>query len=140
MTHAITIELPDGLYTQLEKTATLSRQPIDKIIAQSLTHSLPPVLRDIPPQYQADVFPLLEMDLAGLLAETKRNFPSDQWEEYESLLDKQKQTVLSSAEIARLDSLRYEADLLTLRKGYAAVLLKRRGYKVPRLAEKQTVL
>ena len=140
MTQAITIELPDGLYTQLEKTATLSRQPIDKIIAQSLAHSLPPLLRDIPPQYQADVFPLLEMDLAGLLAETKRNFPSDKWEEYESLLDKKKQTVLSSAEVARLDSLRYEADLLTLRKGYAAVLLKRRGYQVPRLAEKQTVL
>lgn len=140
MTQAITIELPDGLYTQLEKTAALSRQPIDKIIAQSLAHSLPPVLQDIPPQYQADVFPLLEMDLAGLLAETKRNFPADQWAEYESLLDKQKQTALSSAEIARLDSLRYEADLLTLRKGYAAVLLKRRGYQAPRLAEKQTVL
>ena len=140
MTHAITIELPDGLYMQLEKTATISRQPIDKIIAQSLTHSLPPLLRDIPPQYQADVFPLLEMDLAGLLAETKRNFPADQWEEYESLLDKKKQTTLSSADVARLDSLRYEADLLTLRKGYAAVLLKRRGYQVPRLAEKQTVL
>ncbi len=140
MTQAITIELPDGLYTQLEKTATLSRQPIDKIIAQSLAHSLPPLLRDIPPQYQADVFPLLEMDLAGLLAETKRNFPSDKWEEYESLLDKKKQTALSSAEVARLDSLRYEADLLTLRKGYAAVLLKRRGYQSPRLNEKRTAL
>ncbi|MBI3959679.1 MAG: hypothetical protein HY328_12795 [Chloroflexi bacterium] len=139
MTQAITIELPDGLYTQLEKTAALSRQPIDKIIAQSLAHSLPPVLQDIPPQYQADVFPLLEMDLAGLLAETERNFPSDKWEEYESLLDKKKQTALSSAEVARLDSLRYEADLLTLRKGYAAVLLKRRGYQAPPLTGKRTV-
>lgn len=32
-----------------------------------------------------------------------------------------------------LDRLRWEADILTLRKGYAAVLLKRRGYQLPSL-------
>ena len=139
MPQAITIELPEGLYAQLEQTAALSHQPIDKIIAQSLAHSLPPVLQDIPSQYQADVFPLLEMDVVGLLAEAKRNFSMEKWEEYQFLLDKKKQKHLSPTEMARLDSLRYEADLLTLRKGYAAVLLKRRGYQAPRLTDHQTV-
>jgi len=139
MTQAITIELPESLYVQLEQTATLSHQSIDKIIAQSLTHSLPPVLQDIPPQYQADVFPLLEMDVIGLQAEAQRSFPTHKWEEYHALLDKKKEEELSKTEISRLVSLRYEADLLTLRKGYAAVLLKRRGYRVPQLTAKQTV-
>lgn len=135
MAQAITIELPDSLYAQLERTAALSHQPIDTIVAQSLAHSLPPVLQDVPPQYQADVFPLLEMDAVDLMLEAKRNFPAEKWAEYQALLDKKKQKPLTSAETARLDSLRYEADLLTLRKGYAVVLLKRRGYQSPRVAD-----
>ena len=127
MTQAITIELPDGLYTQLEKTAALSHQPIDKIIAQSLAHSLPPILQEIPPQYQADFFPILEMDVVGLQAEAQSVFPAHKWEEYQALLDKKREDGLSKTETSRLDSLRYEADLLTLRKGYAAVLLSRIG-------------
>jgi len=139
MTQAITIELPESLYAQLKQTATLSHQPIDKIIAQSLSHSLPPVLQDIPPEYQADVFPLLAMDVVGLLAETKRNFPAEKWDEYQTLLDKKREGSLTQAETTHLDSLRYEADLLTLRKGYAAVLLKRRGYQPPHMADRKTV-
>ena len=140
MTQAITIELPESLYVQLEQTATLSHQSIDKIIAQSLTHSLPPVLQEIPPQYQADVFPVLEMDVIGLQAEAQSAFPTHKWEEYQALLDKKREGGLSPMETSRLDSLRYEADLLTLRKGYAAVLLKRRGYQTLRLPDNQTVL
>jgi hypothetical protein len=34
-----------------------------------------------------------------------------------------------------LDDLRREADALTFRKGYAAVLLKRRGYSLPTVEE-----
>lgn len=128
MTQAITIELPESLYVQLEQTATLSHQSIDKIIAQSLTHSLPPVLQEIPSQYQADVFPVLEMGVAGLQAEAQSTFPAHKWKEYQALLDKKRDGRLSPTETSRLDSLRHEADLLTLRKGYAAVLLKGHGY------------
>ena len=131
MTQAVTVKLPDGLYSQLKRTAELSRQPIEVIIEQSLAHSLPPLLNDIPAEYQADVYPLLEMDTAALQREVNRVFPAGRWAEYEGLLEKKKEGVLTGEEETRLDALRHEADVLTLRKGYAAVLLKRRGYYVP---------
>ncbi|MCA9998897.1 MAG: hypothetical protein KDE56_24205, partial [Anaerolineales bacterium] len=99
----------------------------------SLAHSLPPLLEDIPLIYQADVYPLLQMNRAQLQTEAQQTFPPEQWEKYEYLLAKKKETPLTPDEQAMLDRLRWEADILTLRKGYAAVLLKRRGYQLPSL-------
>lgn len=127
MTQAITINLSDRLYRQLQRTAELSHQPLEIIIAQSLAHSLPPLLEDIPSEYQPDVYPLLQMSKADLQREAERIFPAERWNEYEALLDKRKTTTLTAEETARLDILRREADVLTFRKGYAAVLLKGRG-------------
>ena len=138
MTQAITIHLPDTLYTQLERAAELSHRPIDVIIAQSLAHSISPLLEEIPQEYQRDVYPLLEMSEEELQTEARRIFPVDRWVEYESLLEKKKEGSLSADEKRRLALLRREADLLMLRKGYAALLLKRRGSIPPALDELPT--
>jgi len=129
MAQAITVKLPDDVYWQLTKTAELSDLPVDLIIEQSLQHSLPPLLKEVPPEYQAEVFPLLQMDTAALQAEVKQTYDADQWAEYDRLLAKKK-TGLTAREEKRLTELRRKADILMLRKGYAAVLLKRRGYAV----------
>ncbi len=131
MPHAITVELSEQMYDKLRRTAELSHQPLDTIVEQSLAHSLSPLLDDIPPAYQEDVYPLLQMSVAELCNEARRRFPAERWEEYEALLEKKKTTTLSAEQQTRLDALRREADVLTFRKGYAAVLLKRRGYQVP---------
>lgn len=131
----ITVEMTDTLYQQLWRASELTRQPIGALVVQSLTHSLPPLLEDIPEEYQADVYPLLAMSDAELQAEARKRFSADQWAEYETLLSKKKLASLSTNEGERLDTLRRAADVLTLRKGYAAVLLKRRGYQLPTLAE-----
>lgn len=131
MSHVINVTLPDTLYRQLKRTAELSHQPIETIIASSLAHSLPPLLEDIPPIYQTDVYPLLQMSSTQLQIEAQKTFPRDQWEKYEYLLAKKKETLLTPDEQLMLDKLHREADILTLRKGYAAVLLKRRGYQLP---------
>jgi hypothetical protein len=135
MTQAITINLPDSLYKQLQQAAKLSRQPLENIITQSLAHSLPPLLEDIPQAYQPDVYPLLQMSDAELQQETDRVFPPKRWAEYELLLNKKKSGPLTPEEQKRLDTLRREADVFTFRKGYAAVLLKRRGHYLPTLKE-----
>jgi hypothetical protein len=134
MAQAITVRLHDDVYQQLAKTAELSEQPIDLIIEQSLQHSLPPLLKEVPAEYQADVYPLLEMDTVALQNEVKQVLDADRWAEYDQLLAKKK-TGLSHREERRLEDLRREADILMLRKGYAAVLLKRRGYAVPSPAD-----
>lgn len=133
MSQKITINLPDPLYHKLTQAADLAQQPLDIIIAQSLDHTLSPLLEEIPPPYQADVYPLLEMDAGGLQQEVQRVFPLAEWTEYETLLAEKKIRPLDQIEQTRLDDLRYRADLLTLRKGYAALLLKRQGYTVPAL-------
>ncbi|MDL1910830.1 hypothetical protein FBQ81_09085 [Chloroflexi bacterium CFX6] len=135
MTQTINVRLPEPLYSQLKRAAELSRQPADVIIAQSLAHSLPPLLEEIPNQYQPDVFPLLKMNDAELKREMSRVLPPKHGAEYESLLDRKRSGALTSAEEKRLDALRREADVLTFRKGYAAVLLKRRGYRLPPIEE-----
>ena len=135
MTQTITLSLSDTLYRQLRRAAELFQQPAEAIIIQSLTHTLPPLLEEIPSQYQPDVYPLLQMSDAELQQEAYRTFPSARWTEYETLLDQKKTRPLTAEEGKRLNSLRREADTLMFRRGYAAVLLKRRGYCPPTLQE-----
>lgn len=135
MAHAITVELSDSLFAQLKRTAELTQRPLDLLVAQSLTQTITPLIEDIPTEYQRDVYPLLEMDEAALMAQTQAVFPTKQWAEYETLLAKKKEQPLTDIERARLDRLRRQADVLMLRKGYAALLLKRRGYRSPTIDE-----
>ena len=139
MAQAITIHIPDTLYDQLKRTAELSQRSIDTIVVHSLSHSIAPLLEDIPAEYQADVYPLLEMDEIALQAEVRRIFPTDRWSTYEALLEKKTEGRLTEKEKAKLDVLRREADILMFRKAYAAVLLKRRGSHPPSLHELPTV-
>lgn len=131
MTQTLTIELPKPLYKQLRRAAELAHESVVSVIQQSLTYSLPPLLDDIPLEYQADVYPLLQMNVEALQGEVQSIFPTDQWRIYESLLNKRKQTSLTESEQVELDKLQHEADVLMFRKGYAAVLLKRQGYHTP---------
>jgi hypothetical protein len=133
MSQSITINLSDELYSLLQRAAELAEQPVEVIVAQSLAHSLPPLLEDIPAAYQLDVYPLLTMTDAELTQELNRTFPSNGWIEYEDLLEEKKSRILTEQETKRLEKLRHEADVLALRKSYAAVLLKRRGQPVPAL-------
>lgn len=130
MSQAITINVSDALYQQLNRASALFRQPAEVIILDSLRHTLPPLFEDIPADYQDDVFPLLAMDDQQLLQESRRIFPSEHWQRYAFLLEASKQGELSSDDQQALQTLKREADVLTLRRAYASVLLKRRGYKV----------
>jgi len=135
MTHAITIQLSDTLFDQLQRTAELTQRPLDLLVTQSLTQTITPLMEDIPADYQRDVYPLLEMDEKALMTQTQAVFPAEQWAEYEALLAKKKEQPLTNLERARLDRLRRQADVLMLRKGYAALLLKRRGQRPPTVDE-----
>lgn len=89
--------------------------------------TLPPIFEDIPAGYQNDVFPLLAMNDQELLQESRRVFPLERWQNYESLLEQKKIGQLLSDDEQALQALKREADVLTFRRSYAAVLLKRRG-------------
>src|SRR5512137_2743660 len=93
--HTLTISLPDNLYRQLKRVADLARQPAETVIVQSLAHSLPSLVDEIPIQYQPDVYPLLSMSDDELERESQRIFPAERWAEYELLLDKKKAGALT---------------------------------------------
>lgn len=131
MSHSITIHISDMLYQQLRQAASLFHQPAEAIILSSLNHTLPPLLEEIPGEYQRDVFPLLAMNDDELQYESQRTFPPERWQEYEQLLGQKKMTALTRDEQRTLDKLRREADVMTFRRSYAAVLLKRRGHPLP---------
>lgn len=135
MSQTITIHLSENLYQHVKQAAELSHQATEAIIIQSLRHTLPPLLEDIPEQYQPDVYPLLQMNDVELRQESQRVFPTRRWTEYETLLDKKKTSTLTNEEEKRLATLRREADVFTFRRSYAAVLLKRQGYCLPTLQE-----
>ncbi|MBA3532088.1 MAG: hypothetical protein H0T73_09235 [Ardenticatenales bacterium] len=130
MPQIITVELSDEMYNYLERTAQLTHQPVNTIIEQSLAHSLSPLLEDIPLEYQVEVFPLLQMNDEALSAEAGQTFPPDRWGMYEALLARKQNAALPPNEQAQLDVLRREADVVTFRKAYAAVLLQQRGYRL----------
>ena len=98
MPQTMTINLSDTLYKQLKRAAQLSRQPTETIIIQSLTHTLPALLEEIPARYQSDVYPLLQMSDADLQREANRTFSSQRWAEYEALLDRKKTKPLTPEE------------------------------------------
>lgn len=135
MTHTLTIQLSETAFDRLQRAAEFTQQPVDMVVEQSLMRGLPSLLEEIPPAYQPDVSPLLRMSEAELRAEAQRRFPDERWAEYEQLLAQKRVSPLSASAQARLDLVRHEADVLTFRKGYAAVLLKRRGFSPPTLAE-----
>lgn len=135
MSQTITITLSEPLYEQLQRAAELSHQSTETIVAQSLAHTLPSLLEDIPIEYQPDVYPLLHMSDSDLQQELRRIFSAKQWAEYEALLNKKKTGTLMPDETERLERLRREADVFMFRRSYAAVLLKRRGYPLPSLSE-----
>jgi len=118
MEQTITITLPPHIYQQLTRAAELAHQPVDNIISQSLGHTLPPLMEDIPLEYQADVYPLLKMSVAELRQEIERVFASKRWGRYEWLLEKKKDRNLTTMEDDELNQLRHEADVLTLRQHF----------------------
>lgn len=130
MPHSITVELSELQFQHLQRASELTQQPIQSLVSQSISQNITPFLEDIPEQYQPDLLPLLQMAEAELYREAQATFPASKWNVYEQLLTKQKEQMLSTDERHMLDLLRREADILMLRKGYAALLLKRRGYQI----------
>jgi len=128
MAQAITINVSDTLYERLKKTASLFHRSAEAIILESLRHSLPTLFEEIPAECRDEMFPLLGMSDRELLEESRRTFPQDQWRIYESLLERKKNEGLNPDEEAALGKLRQQADALTFRRSYAAVLLQRRKY------------
>ena len=130
----VAIHVPEAIYRRLERLAALSGRPLESLVVQTLSSSLPPLPDDLSPVAR-DALVALERRSAAELQDTMRaTFPQDRYDQFVDLREKQRAGALTADERTALDRLQHEADLLPLRKAYAAVLLKWRGHRIPSLA------
>jgi hypothetical protein len=130
-----TIRVPESLYRRFERLSALKHQPIDVVIAQALSSSIPPLPDDLAPEWRDTLMSLEAMSDAELWDQTHATLPDAEYTQIEDLRDKRREGTLSPDEVQTLDDLLRATDLLTLRKAYAAVLLKWRGHRLPTLED-----
>jgi hypothetical protein len=134
-TETIEIHVPEGLYRRLERLAALTRRPLEGLILQTLSSSIPPLPDDLPPATRDALIAIEALSDEELVQVVRRTMPDDRYQRLSELREKRREDTLPEGETAELDHLLEEADLLTLTKAYAAVLLKLRGHKPAPLAE-----
>jgi hypothetical protein len=130
-TASITLEIPETLYQRFVKTANATKRPLEEIILQVLEVGSPPILDDIPEQYRAELTDLDELEDQNLWEIATKRKTSKDLENYDRLLARSKENLLTAKEQLELTKLRQESELFMLRKAHAAALLHWRGYKIP---------
>lgn len=130
----VAIQVPEAIYRRLERLAALSGQPLESLVMQTLSSTLPPLPDDLPPLARDALVELEQHSDAELQVLMRATFPTAQYDQFVELRTKQRTSTLTTDERVMLDSLQQEIDLHPLRKAYAAVLLKWRGHRLPSLA------
>ena len=131
----IAINVPQPVYSRYERLARLTRRPLESLIAQTLNANVPPLPDDLPDEMQRDLVTLETLDDQALWQAARGTASPQQQAQHRLLLEKNRSDTLTPAEQESLARLRQDADRLMLRKAYAYVLLKWRGYRLPTLAE-----
>jgi hypothetical protein len=137
-TETISVQLPEALYRRLERLAALTHRPVESLVVQTLSSSIPPLPDDLPAPTRDALTALEDLSDAELWQMLRSTFPEAQYEHYAELREQQRAGTISPDGQAALDTLSQAADVLSLRKAYAAVLLKWRGHRLPSLAELET--
>ena len=130
--HSITVELPMPLFHFLERLAQQTRQPIEKLVAQSVAGNLPPAVDNAPPERQAELLALQWLPIDQLQQIANEQVAPTQQARHTALLSQDARTADEQTELAEL---RQQADWLMLRKAYAWAVLRWRGHPIPTLNE-----
>lgn len=131
----VSIEVPLDLYHRLERLAALTQRPLESLVAQTLASTIPLLPDDLSPATQNALTAIESLSNERLQATVRDTLPEVDQKHYLQLREKRRSHTLTADEQATLDHLTQEADLLTLKKAYAAVLLKWRDQQPPTLAE-----
>lgn len=122
--HQLTIQLSDDLFAALQQRAEASRVEMDVLLQRSLRAGLPPSLDKVPARFHHDLLALDQLDSNTLQRISQLDLSADTAVQYARLLEKQQAETLSAEEQSQLETWREEADVLMLRRAYAAALLK----------------
>lgn len=134
-TETLMIRLPIHAANRLRRVAEIAHRPIDQVIAETLQSTLPPLLDDLPAEFQADLAQLEAWPNEQLREQMHATLGDEVEDRRDYLLAQKALGILTEQETTELDSFSKTARLLMFRKAYAALLLKWRGERIPTLAE-----
>ena len=129
----VAVQLPQPLYRKLTRLAKLTGRPLESLVEQTLSVSIPPLPDDLPDDIAKDLTSLEHLDDAALWRVAGSLFSIEKHEQLLALQSKEHDGQITTPERTVLVDLRQEADLQMLRKAYAYVLLKWRGHRLPPL-------
>ncbi|MEW5985350.1 MAG: hypothetical protein AB1791_01805 [Chloroflexota bacterium] len=132
---SLTISLPETVYRRLQRAAEMAGKPVDEIAVRTIQDSLPPLLDTIPIRYQDELRTMEKLSDDELWQVARSVAEAKTQRRHSLLLQKNTQGNLTDREREMLVELRMAADRLMVRKAYAYLLLKWRGYRVPSLTE-----
>lgn len=134
-TDTVAVPVPATLYHRLMRLATITNRPLESLVAQALSAGLPPLPDDLPVVIREALQALEQLDDRALEQVVRERMSPIQTNQFEELRERRRAGVITEPEEVALDTLAHNADLLILRKAYAAVLLKLRNQHVPTLPE-----
>ncbi|WP_420645465.1 hypothetical protein [Candidatus Leptofilum sp.] len=127
----ITLPLPEHLYLRFEQIAKATQQSMTDVLLHAVKVGSPPRWDDVPVIFQAELAALDRLDDKALWQIVRSQQSENEMNRYETLLHKNANETLASAEKDELNHLRQEANRLMLRKAHAAALLRWRGHQLP---------
>jgi hypothetical protein len=130
--HPVIVELPEEIYKRVERTAQGLRQSIEHALIKIVETGLPSLAK-IPPAYRPELEAMEIMSDNELWKIARSEMPGLQQDRLDDLLRKSQAEGLNEIEQLELDRLHDDVNRLTIRKSYAYVLLKWRGYQIPKL-------
>jgi len=134
MPQTITLTLPDDVLQPVLRVAQATKRSVEELLVTALQAALP-TLEDLPPDVVQHLVALESLDDQALWRVMLETVPLDQQDQLHDLLLRNQAGMLTKSEHEQLAVLQQQADLVMLRKGRAAVLLRFRGKRVPTLAE-----
>ncbi len=135
MSQVLTVNISDEAYTHLQTIAQTTRQPMERLVQQSIEGNLPPSVAIAPPEAQPFLVEMQTYPIELLRTIAGQQVRPEQQQRHILLLEKNSQELLTPAEAAELAELRQNADRLMLQKAYAWALLRWRGQALPTLSE-----
>lgn len=126
-TDTVILRLPDDLYRRIAHLSHLTGSPVEGVIVRMLSSSLPPLPDDFAPDIRDALQALEHLSDAQLAAFATATLARKDYARLSELRERRGEGVIITEEQAELDRLMHAADVLTLQKAYAAVLLKWRG-------------
>jgi hypothetical protein len=131
----IAIQVPQPLYQRLQWLSELTHRPLESLILQTLDANVPTLPEHLPEAVRQDLVDLESLDDEALWKVARSTVDQEHQTQYSLLLEKSRLGTITETEKEMLEASYQTANRHMLRKGYAYVLLKWRGYPLPTLAE-----